>query len=403
MPHSSGGGSHGGGSHGGSHGGGGGGGGSSSATRSSYFLGARHRYVYYRRGRPYYAYSVYDENDFKKSLKGQTIGSIISFIFLIPFVLVPLSIFSAILPPKPLEMNYAKTEIVIEDTIDVIDNEKELYATLEAFQDKTGITPYIYTIPNSEWLEHHSSLEDYAYEYYVNQFKDESHWLLVYAQDGPDEGGYVDWFWEGMQGNDTDKILTEKITGAFNEELHKNFLIKDVSVGEAFVNAFDNINPKLMKSSGAGSAILFILVWYAFIGIFIFTIISGMIKNKHLKNAQEVDMATSSYEAKQMETRCTSCGGSYVPTVYTRVCPHCGANVPAFQKKEPVTQSYNNDWNTPSWTNSDYSSTPASNDYSDDDIDSFSSSESPFKPFKSNYDDDEDKPRNPFKRYDDEE
>lgn len=399
MPHSSGGGSHGGGSHGGSHGGGGGGG-SSSSTRSSYFLGARHRYVYYRRGRPYYAYSVYDENDFKKSLKGQTIGSIISFIFLIPFVAAPLGIFSSVLPAKPLKMDYSKTEIVIEDTVDVIDNEDELYASLEAFQEKTGITPYIYTITNEEWKDHHSSLENYAYEYYVNEFEDESHWLLVYSTSEPDEGGYVDWYWEGMQGDDTDKILNSGITNAFNDELHKNFLIKNVGVGESFVKAFNSINPKLMKVSGAGSAIFFILFWYVFVGLFIFTIISGMIKNKHLKNATEVDMATSEYEAKQMESRCTSCGGAYVPSFSTRVCPHCGATVPVFQKKEPVTQS-NTDWSTPSWTTSDYSTQSSSS--IDDEIDSFSSSQSPFKPISSNYDDDEDRPRSPFKRYDDDE
>ena len=63
MPHSSGGGSHGGGHHGGHHGGSGGG--NSVRMSSRRYKGARHRYVYYHRGRPNYMYSDADPSYFK--------------------------------------------------------------------------------------------------------------------------------------------------------------------------------------------------------------------------------------------------------------------------------------------------------------------------------------------------
>ena len=139
MPHSSGGGSHGGGSHGGSHHSShshGGSGRSSRHVRSTYFPDAR-RYVYYDHHRPVYVYADH---------------------------------------PHKLPQNY-DYKIVVEDKANVLGNTAELRNSLVAFYNRTGISPAVITVENSDWQGYYSDFENYAYDLYVNHFTDESHWL----------------------------------------------------------------------------------------------------------------------------------------------------------------------------------------------------------------------------------
>lgn len=327
MPHSSGGGSHGGGFHGGSrggyHGGGRGGGGSSSSFRRTYFSGASHRYVYYKNRRPHYYYSNLGPTSLRQSVKGEIVATVVSLVFLLLFSLFPVPLMPKLLPPKKLPMDYEQTEIVVDDRLGVIDNEEELYETLEEFQDTTGITPYILTISNADWDTHYQGhLEKYAFQYYINRFDDESHWLFVYSL--PSEEYIGDWQWEGMQGDDTDRILTEKLTKKFNETLQKNLLKKNGSVGEAFDTAFTEIKPILMKGSIDYGVLMVMIIWYGIVGFAVFAIISHQIQSSQLAKAVEVDMARNASERTAMETRCLNCDGIYVPSAITRVCPFCG-------------------------------------------------------------------------------
>src|SRR5574344_1894212 len=331
MPHSSGGGSHGGGSHSGSfsssHSSGGG---NLSAFRNRYFPGAKHRYVYYRRNVPHYVYSNYDLDDFHRSAKGQIFGCIFMILFMIPFIVTPLmSIVPVIAVSKPIKLDYGDTSVVIEDNIGVIDDERELKKTLKDFRDKTGITPCIVTVKTEEWAANYSTLENYAYDYYVNTFDDECHWLFIYSEPtsaSSSSSGFNNWQWEGMQGNDTDNILTENKVGDFNEEVQKLLTDNDVGVGEAFNTSFEDLNETVMNfDSNIIPMVIFFVVWYGIIGYVIFGMIKGLPAILHAANAVEVDMAKNKQEAKQMEICFNYCGGIYVRSQTGNICPHCGA------------------------------------------------------------------------------
>ncbi|WP_019679347.1 zinc ribbon domain-containing protein [Ruminococcus flavefaciens] len=238
MPHSSGGGSHGGGSHGGSHGGGSHG---SSGPRISrnYFHGAR-RYVYYRHNEPRYFYA---DKNFKPGF--HPLRLLILLIYL-PFVigLLP-SLKSAF---RVLPKNYDHT-IIIKDEGNVINNESELDATLHRFMEKTGVAPSVITVKNYQWQKESSSLQSYAYDRYLSEFNDEMHWLIVYSQPDKPDPAFNDWYWEGMQGDDTDPVLTEDVTAEFNSRFHNALLQDDTDIGAALNKAFSEFTDNYKKPS----------------------------------------------------------------------------------------------------------------------------------------------------------
>ena len=238
MPHSSGGGSFSGGSH-----------GSFSSSRSTSstpiyrtFRPGTRRYVYYHRHRPHYYFS---EKQAEASSK-----FVIPFLIIFALFWIGVSIpfwFMTVNHPKRLSMNY-DSNIEISDCLDIMSDSEEaqLREVLAEFQDLTGITPSVLTIPNSEWKSDYKSLERYAFNYYIKRYDDEKHWLIVYAGDGA--SGYEDWNWEGMQGDDTDNVLTTAITDKFNRVMH-NELRAGYTVKEAITDSFSEINPVVMETS----------------------------------------------------------------------------------------------------------------------------------------------------------
>ncbi|MBQ1492090.1 MAG: hypothetical protein IIZ39_09020, partial [Blautia sp.] len=249
MPHSSGGGSHGGGGHyGGSYHGSGSRSSQPPQSRAyhSYHEGTR-RYVYYYLGRPHYYWS--------KDTPSQTSFHKWSAV-LIPILVVWVIITLAFLSPdqsfkvfeniKPLKGEHY--EILIEDTLDVLSSKEEsrLYQAFSQFQEQTGITPAFISATNDDWVSYYSSMENYAYDLYVNRFLDEKHWLLVYSSAPTEDGtSFEDWHWEGMQGDDTDRILTEDVTKNFTDLIQKNLTARNFySVGESFINGFEDLNSK---------------------------------------------------------------------------------------------------------------------------------------------------------------
>lgn len=270
MPHSSGGGSHGGGSHGGGgHHGRSGGGGIRVARK--HFPGAK-RYMYYHHGTPCYIYS-------SKPIPYQSVGSfVLQMIFLVPFVFLGLYLLVMgvflMFPPRPLVMTAAYEQYHIEDTLDVIDNESELEAVLQEFQSETGICPYIVTVDTSIWKNKFPSLEKYAYDTYLRKFSDEKHFLIVYSapvNSDPEHAG--DWKWEGMQGNSTDPILTERNMEKFNRRLN-NSLESGTPVGTALCETFDESLDYLMKAGdNIADGLIFIAIAVFWLLIFAFVIV----------------------------------------------------------------------------------------------------------------------------------
>ncbi len=317
MPHSSGGGSHGGGSHGGSHGGGS----RSHRTSHTYFPGST-RYAYYHKGRIEYYYrdAEYTENDLKDKTKSRIITSLVLCVFYGFFIIAILS--GTVNFPRKLKMDYKDTSVTISDGKNLLSEEDliRIGDSFSEFQDKTGITPSLLIIDNSEWMGHYTSLENYAYEYYVQRWDDEKHWLIVYSTDSDQE--WEDWYWEGMQGDDTDHILTTKRTDAFREDFQKGLLQNKKSFTDTFLDAFDSLTDVCMEKSFDPVALIALPFIVLHAAIFFYGTIFGAKKNEEkARNSVKLEK-----DVQYVEDTCKWCGGLYIHGIHLS-CPHCGGSI----------------------------------------------------------------------------
>ena len=303
MPHSSGGGHHGGGHHGG-HGGG------SSRKFCRTYKEGYNRYVYYNNYIPQYFYSknIPTEND-RKELFSSFILTFLASLFLLYCII------GSLLPAKKLSMNY-NTDILIEDGINVFSDyqEKELISKFKDIQDKTGITISLVTMENSEWMSQNVNLEKYAYNLYLWNFEDEKHWLIVYSTDENN-----DWYFEGMQGNNTDGILTDSLTSKFNGILYNNLeKYGNNKIFEAFIDAFDYVYKHSMNYKFNTD-----IFWFL---IFFIILIPSQKEDLHtllhfdeMKNAKKCPTV----KGEMAVGKCPCCGNTYILGIYDE-CPHCG-------------------------------------------------------------------------------
>ncbi|SCW30044.1 hypothetical protein SAMN02910456_00385 [Ruminococcaceae bacterium YRB3002] len=321
MPHSSGGGSHGGGFHGGSHGGGGGSA-AGGRTSSMPFPGGR-RYVYYHylTKKPVI---VYADHDLSKPQDGAYLALFIMALVLGFGLIALINIFGNHFPNK-LAMDY-DTGILIEDRAEILDNNEEamLVESLEAFRDETGITPAVITVNNEDWNKQMKgvTLERYAYDLYLEKFNDEKHWLIVYSQPEKPDPEFNKWYWEGMQGDDTDPILGTRETDSFNKRLQGNLLKEDKrSVAWAIADAFDGITPVAMKwyidpAAVGVSIVMFILIPLP--ASILFIIYKVRRKNRSVTFCCDDEVIH--------QATCEYCGGVYIAGQHTN-CPYCQASI----------------------------------------------------------------------------
>lgn len=310
MPHSSGGGSFSGGVHSSSH--------SSSSSSSSRRYSSRPFpgalcYVFYDRSyRPHLLYT----NEAPETPKKM---SWIVYIFLIIMTILPFGVlfFTSYHNPKKLNTNY-DTSIVIRDNNEVLSDEEEtlLNNKFNEFFDATGITPALVTIDYNEH-PYYASLEEYAYDCYVDNFKDEKHWLIVYSSS---VGTKKDnWAFEGMQGNDTDSILYESITSKFNNALYNALSESETSLSDALIRSFDEIIPHILDKTFIieWPILIFTIVWLGFVILFLISQIITALRQKQMKNATPL-------KGSPILKECPYCGTKYYAETIER-CPKCGA------------------------------------------------------------------------------
>ena len=319
MPHSAGGGSHGGGFHGGSHGGGGGG--SSSRVRRSSFKGAT-RYVYYKNRKPVIVYSNYDITKPGSLAVSILLGIYFLILAGVCFFIPGFAVYKSITIPKKLTI-FTEPDILIEDNVGVIKDKDGLYDSLERFYDETGIMPAVLTVSRSDW-KLYNSLEHYAYYAYLDRFDDESHWLIVYSVKIKDDG-FVDWYWEGMQGNDTDNIITVKKAEAFTKNLQKYLLQSDdYTVDGAIAKAFDELTPVVMNTEYDSAMIIANLL--AFTPIALMFLVMALKNLDHRKDKYYRQAMVCKMDVVEQK-KCEYCGGIYIKGMHT-TCPHCAAEIP---------------------------------------------------------------------------
>lgn len=279
---------------GGSRGGGSRGGGSRSSSRSgrsgrsssrrtsrTRFPGAL-RYSYLdRHGNTQYIYT-------DRPMKKQSVFSFIfSMIFFLPFIFPVFSLFgtftSEFLPPKPIESHVSYETKYITDTIDVIDNEREVIETLKDFHQETGICPHILTISHDDWVRY-DSLENYSLEKYYDMFYDEEHFLLVYSEYYYEDDGYLDWAWECIIGDDTIEILSESKMSKFNDNFYEELSRSSTPLSDDLIAVFSDAETTFMKGGGdiesALATITFMLIWGGVVLICMVSAISSFITSR---------------------------------------------------------------------------------------------------------------------------
>ena len=320
MPHSSGGGSHGGGFHGG---GGFHSGGShynnhhthlnSSIVRPRFsrhiFPGAG-AYYYYRFRRPHIIYT--SDIPARHSILAAWVTTIFLLLFLaIPAIFIPLE--ASKKESGPLKTNY-DTTIIIDDAGDYLTDEQEssLEHSFTSFLNYTGITPALVTKTIDPSL---ISLKNYAYQEYLNRFEDEKHLLVVY------EGG-DEWLYETMQGNDTDRILTEKAAYTFNRKIYYG-LDEGKDIAAAIDSSLDEVWPMLEvypDNRVDNATVMFAIVWYVIsIPLFVSSLIQ-LVNAYNMKDAQPLPEGS-------VLMNCPFCSSPYYTNTVS-TCPHCGASLP---------------------------------------------------------------------------
>ena len=312
MPHSSGGGSHGGGSHSGS--------GFSSSSSSSGGSSAKHikhtsfpgarRYVYYENYRPVYVYADYDIR--KETASGKVwsiIGSAINLLFGIMLL--------AMCDDKPQKMDTSPSySCEIVDYAGVIDDTDMVQSAIDDFYDETGIPVEVMTVNNEDWQGSYSKLEGFAYDMYLSEFDDEEHWLIVYSEPILPDEDFNDWYWQGMQGDDTDYILTADKTDDFNDLMQKYLTANSRhTVSTAIAAAFDETTPDIME----GQIEWIFVFWGSLLsGIGVYEIYKTLTTNK------KVFRSAVKCPKNSKEDTCEYCGNVYVIGTCNE-CPHCGA------------------------------------------------------------------------------
>ena len=230
MPHSGGGGSHSGGSHSSSHSSSshhyssshGSSSGSSRRTSSTPFPGAK-RFLYYKDRTPHFIYANYDIR--KRNVLSIVMGIVIFSMFSIPAVLALIyGISQSVNIPKKLtyfEDRDKRPQYVIEDELGVIEDKKELKKSIKAFYETTGVVPAVITVENSAWQDDYASMEQYAYDLYVNTFHhDEVYLLIVYSSEAKDNG-FDDWHYAFGSSSRTMSTISLRSQSRALQILHK--------------------------------------------------------------------------------------------------------------------------------------------------------------------------------------
>ncbi len=282
---------------GGSRGGGSRGGGSRSSSRgrsgsrNSTRRLSRHRFPgamrYSYIGRNGDTQYIYTDRPMKKKSLGSLI---VEMLFFVPFVAIFFAMFGTFssdifgfFPPKPLESNVSYETSYITDTIDVIDNEREVVETLKEFHQKTGIAPHILTINHDEW-KRYDSFEVYALEKYYDMFYDEEHFLLVYSEEYYEENDYTDWAWECVIGDYTIDILTENKLSKFNDDFYEELSRSSSPLSADIITVFSDPETRFMKADPDFESLFvglfFMLFWGGIVGLFIFNAIRDYVMSQ---------------------------------------------------------------------------------------------------------------------------
>ena len=176
------------------------------ATRYSYINRHGMVCVFYSMGRP--------------KRMNMTSTLIFTGIFILVALLVAGFVIGSIIPKKIPDRYCEKTAINYIDNAGIV-NQEEIDNAFNAFYEQTGIQPFLYTLKAENFPKQYGSittrsLEDFAYDLYLDKFNDEGHWLLVFIDFG-NESPYFGWV--DMAGDNTRNIISDSFFKKFQKDM----------------------------------------------------------------------------------------------------------------------------------------------------------------------------------------
>ncbi len=252
--------------------------------------------------------------------------------------------------PSKLTADTSQYSVTIDDSGGLLGDTGKLEASLGKFKEATGVTPVVKTVYNETWRDEYDSLEDYAYDLYLSEFADETHWLIVYAEPEDKDAtlstdfitqskdalkgvksdvpnGYDLFYWEGMQGDDTDSVMPASFVSEFNVNFQRKLEAEEASVADSLSETFDLLTEKLSTPVfRLGNPAYFVggLIFLPFVAAFAYKGISTIYDWAVGKRYKEVNAEI--VDGRPQVYHCPSCGGEYPVSTYAK-CPHCGFNL----------------------------------------------------------------------------
>ncbi len=278
-----GGGHHGGFSSGGGHYSGGGGGGRNNGPRYSSrpFPGGRKYSYINRRGRT--CFFFYGGVPCRRSPVSTIV--VLSIIILMGAFIGGFMLY-ALIPTRLSAKECTPIDSYYEDNAEVFSESEalELEKTLKAFYEKTGAQPYLFTFYYDEMPEKYGSvgqktMEDYAYDKYINMFlDDEGHWLILLAVNRDENASLTDqWIWIEMAGDDALEVVTDSLFDSFKDDMQTFLNVDSLTMGEGVNRAYSNALEDALKLQG--DELIIVIMLSLFLIIFLGGLLAGMIRS----------------------------------------------------------------------------------------------------------------------------
>ncbi len=144
---------------------------------------------------------------------------LMSIILLVAIGLCAMLIYSSY--PRKMGKGYCDaTGVYFDDLAGIVKDEKKFNEAMRSFYDKTGVEPYLLTTVESKFPSSvygklgKDTLEEYAYDQYLDRFDDEGHYMICYvvANDGTE-------MWLEMAGTDTTSLLDDTVFESLQENM----------------------------------------------------------------------------------------------------------------------------------------------------------------------------------------
>jgi hypothetical protein len=138
----------------------------------------------------------------------------------------------------------------IIDELGWFDDVKSAEKNLKTFYDKTGVQPYVLLKEYDSSLIDDYSLDEYSYDYYVDNIVNEDSFLFVYI-DGAngDFGNYM-----YVVGDNAATVMDDTAINIFFDYIDEYWDDGSISTDDMFVNAFNNTATRIMGNSDSSSS-----------------------------------------------------------------------------------------------------------------------------------------------------